>query len=91
MGGFGPIVPVEYLASGSQRRECFPPRTAPAAVAGIVPQRLWGNTVLQPLGYCLEPSLPERGVRECLNVTDEELLVFTERGPDVLRLADCVR
>jgi len=47
-------------------------------------QRLWGNMVLKPLGFCLEPDLPERVVRECLNVTDEELLIFTVRGVDVL-------
>ena len=51
-------------------------------------QRLWGNTVLKPLGYCLEPDLPERAVRACLNVADEELVIFTERGADVLSLSD---
>src|ERR1019366_2392722 len=47
-------------------------------------QRLWGETVLKPLGFCLEPDLPDRVVCECLNLTDEEFLIITERGADVL-------
>lgn len=51
-------------------------------------QRFWGERVLVPLGYRLEPELSERLVRECLAVSDDELLIVTEHGADVLRHAD---
>ncbi len=51
-------------------------------------QRLWGDTVLKPLGFCLEPDLPEPVVRECLRLTEDDLLIITARGADVLCLAD---
>ena len=51
-------------------------------------QRLWGDTVLKPLGSCLEPDLPEPVVRECLDLSEEDLLIITEKGADVLCRSD---
>jgi MoxR-vWA-beta-propeller ternary system domain bpX2 len=51
-------------------------------------QRLWGDSVLKPLGSCLEPDLPEPIVRECVKLAEDELLIITERGADVLCRSD---
>ena len=46
-------------------------------------QRLWGETILKPLGQCLEPDLAESAVHECLDMADDELAIITKRGGDV--------
>jgi hypothetical protein len=51
-------------------------------------QRLWGDTVLKPLGHCLEPDLPEGVVREALNLMEEEFLIVTVGGAEVLCSSD---
>jgi len=51
-------------------------------------QRLWGNSVLKPLGFCLEPDLPEPAVRECLNLSEDDLLLLTDLGAEVLCRSD---
>lgn len=51
-------------------------------------QRLWGDTILKPLGFRLEPDLPDRVVHECLNLTEENLLIIVEGQCDVLCRSD---
>jgi MoxR-vWA-beta-propeller ternary system domain bpX2 len=43
-------------------------------------QRFWGKRALRPLGYRLEPDLPESAIRDALGATSEELLIFHEDG-----------
>jgi hypothetical protein len=49
-------------------------------------ERFWGERVLVPLGYRLEPALPEGAVRESLGVTDDEILVHRAAGAQVVPL-----
>lgn len=42
--------------------------------------RFWGKRVLRPLGYRLEPDLPESAVCDALGATSDELLIFHADG-----------
>jgi hypothetical protein len=52
------------------------------ALAGA--ERFWGERLLAPLGYRVEPALPERVLLEALGLTGEEILVVSAAGADVL-------
>jgi hypothetical protein len=47
-------------------------------------QRLWGQRVLKPLGFRLEPDLPESTIRNALEIKEEELLLATEDGVQIV-------
>jgi hypothetical protein len=40
--------------------------------------RFWGEQVLAPLGYRLEPALPESAYREALGVSANEIFLFRD-------------
>ena len=42
--------------------------------------RFWGKRVLRPLGYRLEPDLPESAIRDALSAAADELLIFHDDG-----------
>lgn len=45
--------------------------------------RLWGETVLLPLGWRLEPDLPPSAIRQALAIEDHELLLWID-GPEAI-------
>jgi hypothetical protein len=47
-------------------------------------ERYWGERVLVPLGYRVEPALPEAALVDALGILPEELLLFTEGGQEAL-------
>lgn len=49
-------------------------------------RRLWGQMVLIPIGYRLEPLLPESLVRSALGVNDDEILLFETAQPEVISM-----
>jgi hypothetical protein len=50
-------------------------------------RRFWGNAVLVPLGLRPEPDLPETALRAALGAGDEELLVLTSDGFEIVPVA----
>lgn len=54
-------------------------------------QRFWGEAILLPLGFRLEPDLPERLLRVCLDLSATELAIVTEAGIDVLDRSELTR
>jgi hypothetical protein len=53
-------------------------------------QRFWGEMLLLPLGWRLEPELPTAATREALGASSEEILVWSEGGPEAIATA-CFR
>jgi len=49
-----------------------------------VGSRFWGNTVLVPMGLRPEPDLPETALRVALGAGDEELLMLTTKGFEIM-------
>jgi hypothetical protein len=47
-------------------------------------QRFWGESLFMPLGYRLEPSLPEKAVHEALEIPENELVVFHHEGIEAI-------
>lgn len=47
-------------------------------------ERFWGEQVLVPLGYRVEPDLPEETIYEVLNIDDTEVVVISHDGADVI-------
>jgi len=47
-------------------------------------RRLWGKTVLVPIGYRQDPALPECLIRSALGVNDDEILLFDTAQPEVI-------
>ena len=52
------------------------------AVAGA--ERFWGGLVLLPLGFRVEPELPEPAVRRALGASGGDRLLFTDGGAEVV-------
>jgi hypothetical protein len=44
--------------------------------------RLWGESVLVPLGFRVEPDLPSELVRAAVGATTDEIVLFDETGVD---------
>jgi len=49
-------------------------------------RRLWGQTVFIPIGYRLEPALPETLIRSALGVEDDAALLFATAQPEVISM-----
>jgi hypothetical protein len=47
-------------------------------------ERFWGETVLLPLGQRADPELPANAIREALGIADDELLLLTAAGAEVI-------
>jgi hypothetical protein len=47
-------------------------------------QRFWGESLFWPLGYRLEPCLPDKAVREALEISEQEYLVFQHDGMEAI-------
>jgi hypothetical protein len=58
-------------------------RLPPLAVG----ERLWGSTMLVPLGRRPDPDLPASAIRESLAIDDEELLLLDGTGAEVIPLS----
>jgi hypothetical protein len=50
-------------------------------------ERLWGKTVLAPLGFRLDPALPDSTIRAALGIADDELLLVTAGGVEAIESA----
>lgn len=46
--------------------------------------RFWGRSVLIPLGVRTEPELGERALREVAGAGEDDLVVFDDRGPELI-------
>jgi hypothetical protein len=46
--------------------------------------RFWGKSLLLPLGWRLEPALLPEAIREALGVSAEEIVLWTEAGPEAI-------
>jgi hypothetical protein len=46
--------------------------------------RYWGESLFVPLGYRLEPRLPDKAVREALENSEQEYLVFRHEGMEAI-------
>jgi hypothetical protein len=53
----------------------------PALAGGT---RLWGRTVLVPLGFRPDPDWPESALRDVLGLRANEIAVLTEEGVEIL-------
>jgi hypothetical protein len=49
-------------------------------------RRLWGKSVLVPIGNRLEPALPESLIRSALGVNEDEILLFAASQPEVVSM-----
>jgi MoxR-vWA-beta-propeller ternary system domain bpX2 len=47
-------------------------------------KRFWGSRVLVPLGFRLEPDLPESAIVEALGIANDELLLMDSDGGEVI-------
>jgi hypothetical protein len=47
-------------------------------------ERFWGRFLLAPLGYRMEPALPERELLQAFGVSEAELLVVREGGAELI-------
>jgi hypothetical protein len=47
-------------------------------------ERFWGETMLIPLGQRPDPELPAAAIREALGIADDELLLLTAAGAEVI-------
>ena len=47
-------------------------------------KRFWGKRILVPLGLRPEPPLPESALRAALNVTDDQIVLLSPDGADVI-------
>lgn len=47
-------------------------------------QRFWGQRILLPLGYRLEPELPESAVAEAVGLEPSQLLLMQESGAETI-------
>jgi len=48
--------------------------------------KFWGNRILIPLGFQLDPELPENAIRQALGITPDALMIITEEGFDEVPL-----
>src|SRR5207244_1436135 len=54
-------------------------------------RRFWGHSVLRPLGFRVEPALPESALREALTVSSDEMLIFHQDGAAEIVPASALR
>lgn len=55
--------------------------------AVIAEERFWGTTMLAPLGWRLEPDVPEVTVRAALGITGRDVALVRQYGVDVVPAA----
>ena len=77
-----PSARLAQLAGGLSRRTRAGAGTAFAGTG--CGQRLWGRTVLRPLGFRLEPDLSEGTIGAAFAVKDGDLLLVEEAGVEIV-------